>query len=332
MTFTTDPTWPWSAGGAGLTALVVFALVMAGLTVWTYLGARGATFRRLLTVLALRLGALLLAFLAVLRPALASRDELKAPSVLVVAVDDSESMTIQDEFDGQSRWERVQRVLRKCEPELRRLRDDYNVTVALHRFSEGVRAFDTEDATAKADGKRSEYGLMLQTLYERYRGERYLRGLLVLGDGADNGAHHEPLAVAGQWRNLPCPLHTFAFGKTTTSDRQSDIALTSITTEPSPVPVKGKLTVKATADAPGFENQEVRVRLFIDDQEVPILVGDKEEAVHKQVLRLTTGNELSVTCLAPTKPGEIKVTLKIDPDPKELTSFYYDISTFVTVY
>src|SRR5262249_28170875 len=122
LTFNTDPTWPWSSGGFGPAALTVLVLVLTGLTVWTYLGARGATFRRLLTVLALRLGALLLAFLAVLRPALASRDQLKAPSVLVVAVDDSESMTIQDEFDGQSRWERMQRVLGKCEPEFRRLR------------------------------------------------------------------------------------------------------------------------------------------------------------------------------------------------------------------
>jgi uncharacterized membrane protein len=331
LTFNTDPTWPWSSGNFGLPALIVLALVLTGLTVWTYLGARGATFRRLLAVLALRLGALLLAFLAVLRPALASRDQLKAPSVLVIAVDDSESMTIQDEFDGQSRWDRMQRVLAKCEPELRRLRDEYNVTVALHRFSEGVRPFDPADAAAKADGKRSDYGLMLQTLYERYRGERYLRGLLVMGDGADNGTRHEPLAVAGQWRNLPCPVHTVAFGKTTTSDRQSDIALTSINTEPSPVPVKGKLTIKATADAPGFENQEVRVRLLIDDKEVPILVGDKEEAVHKEVLRLTTGNELTVACNAPAKPGEVKVTLKIDPLPNELTAFNNEISTFVTV-
>ncbi|HKI34026.1 MAG TPA: hypothetical protein VKA46_19390 [Gemmataceae bacterium] len=331
LTFNTDPTYPWSLSGFGLPALAVVALLLTGLTVWTYLGARAATFRRVLAVLVLRLGALLLAFLALLRPALAFRDELRVPSVLIIAVDDSESMTIQDEFDSQSRWERMRRVLGKCEPDFRKLRDEHNVTVAFHRFSVGVRPFDPEDGAATADGKRSDYGLMLHTLHERYRGERSLRGLLVMGDGADNGARHEPLAVAGQWRNLPCPIHTFAFGKTTTSDRQSDIALTNITTEPSPVPVKGKLIVKATADAPGFENKEVRVRLFIDDKEVPILVNDKEEAVHVEVLRLTTGNELTVTCNAPAKPGEVKVTLKIDPDPKELTAFNNEISTFVTV-
>jgi uncharacterized membrane protein len=331
LTLTTDPTWPWSAAGLGLPALVIAALLLTGLTVWTYVGARGSSPRRLLGILALRLGALLLAFLAVLRPALAFRDALRAPSVLVIAVDDSESMTIQDEFDGQSRWERVQRVLRKCEPELRQLREEHNVSVALHRFSAEVRPFDLEDASVRADGKRSEYGQMLQALYERYRGERYLRGLLVLGDGADNGTRQQPLAVAGQWRNLPCPIHTFAFGKTTTSDRQSDIALTGVATEPSPVPVKGRLVVKATADAPGFENREVRVRLLIDDQEVPILVGDKEEPFQVKTLRLTTGNELAVACNAPAKPGEVKVTLKIDPELGELTRFNNEISTFVTV-
>jgi uncharacterized membrane protein len=331
LTFNTDPTFPWSVAGYGLPALAVVALLLTGLTVWTYFGLRGATARRVLAVLALRLGALLLAFLVVLRPALAFRDELKAPSVLIIAVDDSQSMTIQDEFDGQSRWERLRRVLEKCEPALRKLREEHNVTVALHRFSEGVRPFDPEDAAAAADGKRSEYGLMLHTLHERYRGERYLRGLVVMGDGADNGARHEPLSVAGQWRGLPCPIHTFAFGKTTSSDRQSDIALTGITAEPSPVPVKGKLVVKATADAPGFENREVRVRLFLDDKEVPILVNDREEAVHKQVLRLTTGNEVVAACNAPAKPGEVKVTLKIDKLDGELTEFNNQVSTFVTV-
>jgi uncharacterized membrane protein len=331
LTFNADPTYPWSAAGVGLPALAVVAVLLTGLTLWTYLGLQGTSFRRVLAVLALRLGALLLAFLALLRPALAFRDEMKVPSVLIIAVDDSESMTIQDEFDGQSRWERLRRVLGKCEPELRKLREEHNVSVALARFSEGVRPFDPEDAAAVADGKRSDYGLMLHTLHERYRGERFLRGLVVMGDGADNGARHEPLAVAGLWRNIPCPVHTFAFGKTTTSDRQSDIALTSITAEPSPVPVKGKLVIKATADAPGFENHEVRVRLLIDDKEVPILVNDKEEAVHKRVLRLTAGNELTVASNAPATPGEVKVTLKIDPLAGELTAFNNEISTFVTV-
>ena len=46
--------------------------------------------------------------------------------------------------------------------------------------------------------------------------------------------------------------------------------LTTLTPEPSPVPVKGKLTVRATLDAPGFENREVNCTLFLDDKEVKV--------------------------------------------------------------
>jgi uncharacterized membrane protein len=326
----TDPTYPWSMAGFGVPLLVVVALLLTGLTVWTYIGARGSTIRRMLAVLALRLGALLLAFLALLRPALAFRGELRHPSVLVIALDDSESMSIQDEFDGQSRWERARRVLSKCEPDLRKLREQYEVTVALHRFSEGVRPLDLEDAAAKPDGTRSDYGLMTRELLDRYGGERYLRGLVVMGDGAHNGVQPDPLAVAGEWRGK-CPVHTFAFGKTTTSDRQSDISLTDITLDRSPIPAKGKFTVTAVADAPGFENREVVVRLFIDGKQVPVLVGDHEEVGHKESLRLTTGNELKVTANAPAQAGEIKVTLKIDRLEGELAEFNNEISTFATV-
>ncbi len=326
MTLTTDPAWPWSPLG-----LLAAAALLTALTVWTYRSA-GTSARRTVLALTLRLLALFLAVLALLRPAFALRDELRVPSLLLVACDDSESMTIQDEHDSQARWDALVRALRKAEPALARLRDEHNVQVVFQRFSEDVRDFDPNDGAAKADGKRSDYGLMLHALHERYRGERFLRGLLVLGDGTDNGTRHPALAVASQWRGLPCPVHTFAFGKPTTSDRQADIAFTNISTEPSPVvPVKAKLTVKAVVDAPGFENRTVKVRLFIDDQEVPVLVGGKEASFQEETLRLTTGNEIQVVCNAPAKPGEVKVTLRIEPQRDELATFNNEISTYVTV-
>jgi hypothetical protein len=64
---------------------------------------------------------------------------------------------------------------------------------------------------------------------------------------------------------------------------------------------------------------------------VPVLAGDKEEGFQEEVLRLTTGNELKVVCNAPDRPGEVKVTLKIEPLPGELTTSNNEISTFVTV-
>src|SRR5439155_3272987 len=62
--------------------------------------------------------------------------------------------------------------------------------------------------------------------------------------------------------------------------------------------------------------------LFLNDQEVVA----KDETIRKAV-----GNEVALVCDAPAKPGEVKVTLKVDPLPRELTQLNNEISTYVTV-
>src|SRR5262249_40223537 len=260
MSLTNDPAWPWSLSGIGLPALLLVAAVLTGLTIWTYLGVRGATVRRVSLVLALRLVALILALLAALRPSFAFRDAQRAPSFLLVGLDGWERMTIQDEFGGQSRWNAMLKSLQACEPQLQRLRDEHNVGILFFRFAGDVREFDPQ-VPGQADGRRSDYGELLRWLHERYRSERFLRGLIVLGDGAPNGLRENPLTWAPQWRNLPCPIHTVGFGKTTTSEKQNDIAVTSIVVEPSQVRIKSEMTVRASVDAPGFENAQVKVNL-----------------------------------------------------------------------
>ncbi|HJT79400.1 MAG TPA: vWA domain-containing protein, partial [Gemmataceae bacterium] len=307
LTFVTDPLWPWSLPYGGLTALALVALVLVALTVWTYLGVPQATGRRVALLVLLRLTALALALAVLLRPAVAFRDELHVPSTLAIAADYSGSMSMQDEFDGQSRWAAVLRTLRDCQPILQKLRDEQNVNVVLYRFAGDVGDFDPN---GKADGKRTDFGELLHTLYERHRSERHLRGLVILSDGADNGTRYQPMPLAAQWRSLPCPVSTVAFGKPTTGDKQNDIALTAIKVEPSPVALKGQMTVKATADAPGFESAKVRVHLLFDDKEV---------ATQDDTLLLTTGNEIKVKCNAPDKPGEIKVTVRVDALPGEVS-------------
>ena len=102
---TADPAWPWSLPRIGLPLLALVALTIAGLTVWTYRCVPGGSRRRVAIIVALRLFALLLAVITVVRPAAAFRDDLKTPSKLVVAADASSSMTIRDEVDNKSRWD-----------------------------------------------------------------------------------------------------------------------------------------------------------------------------------------------------------------------------------
>src|SRR5205814_3262315 len=174
----------------------------------------------------------------------------------------------------------------------------------------------------RADGKRTDFGKMLHMMYERHGTDRNLRGVAVLSDGADNGVSFPALTEASRLRRLPCPIHTFGLGKTTTDVRQRDIAVTAIKADPSPVPVKGKLTVTANVDAPGFTGEDVNARLFIDDKEVE---------AKKFNLSKETGNEVQLTTDAPDKPGEIKVTIKTDPKQGEMVAAKKECSACVTV-
>src|SRR5262249_23011920 len=161
---------------------------------------------------------------------------------------------------------------------------------------------------------------MLRFLHERHGREHNLRGLLIVSDGADNGIRIPPLPEAAKWRGLPCPIHTFGLGQPTTTDSRPDIALTGINAEPSPVPIKTKLTVKGMLDAPGFANNtQVTVRLFLEDKEV---------LVQKETLQKVKDNEVRLVIDAPAKPGEVKLSLRVDPLPGEMSKANNEIATY----
>ncbi len=316
-----DPTWPWSLPG-GLSALAAVAVTLAILTLWTYIGVQGARFGRVLVVLLLRLGALLVATLVVLRPSFADRDRATVPSKLIVLIDDSASMNIKDEMGGESRWERARRLLKApaVEALLRRLQNEQKVEIVYYQASEAVRKFDP---TSQALGKRTDVGGWLHSLLKTHGGEQNLRGLVILSDGADNGTRHPALEQAARWRGLPCPIYTFALGSPTTTSKQQDIAVTAILPEPHIVPVKNKLVVKAKINALNFEGQTVHVRLFVDGKQVG--------RATPVTLKKTLDNEVVVGEVHPQRVGEVKVTVAVDEVKGEVTTANNKMETYVTV-
>src|SRR5262245_46647336 len=133
--FNWRPAYPWSAGPIGLPAFALVAALLVAFTVWTYTGHPNATRRRILTVLALRLAALVVALLTALRPGVGVQEDPKLPSVLLIGVDTSESMTTRDEVNSQSRIDAVRRTLEKCRPVLDELTTEQNVSVVIYKFS-----------------------------------------------------------------------------------------------------------------------------------------------------------------------------------------------------
>jgi uncharacterized membrane protein len=328
FSLTADPAWPWSLPGLGLPLLTTVAILLVALTLWTYSGVRAATPRRVTLILGLRLAALVVALLTVLRPTLAVRDNEKSPGVLLFLLDASGSMTVRDEVAGRTRWDELRRILASCEPALAQLNEEQNVSATMLAFAESLREFDPK---AEADGKRSDYGSALAELYVRFGAEKNVRGVLLFGDGADNGTRLPTLGEAARWRAPAVPVNTFALGQTTTRPDLRDLAVASLNLESS-VPVKNPVALRLTLDAPGFEGGRVRPKILFDDEEVPLYRDRKlTQPLDTVELLKATGNEETVYAQAPARPGEVKVTVRVPPLPGEATTANNETSTFVSV-
>src|SRR5260370_9182198 len=183
--------------------LVLLPLIVIVLTLGSYVIGSQNTWRRTAAIVLPRLGACVLVFIAVLRPSLGFDDPSDKRGVLLVAIDASESMSILDEVDNQSRWDYLQRVLKDNAPALKKLADEKKIDVVFYRF-----AADAAEAKVgelgKPDGKRTDFGTMLRTIYDARNGQQPLLGLLVFSDGADNGTKIPALPEAGPWRKHPC--------------------------------------------------------------------------------------------------------------------------------
>jgi uncharacterized membrane protein len=308
------------------------AVFLVFVTLATYRGSAKVRGPRLLLIIGLRLLALLIAILTIVRPALAVRDDQRVPSLLLIACDFSKSMTFHDEYNNQSRFETMQKVMERCEPIIKQLEEEQQISVKIVRFADDLQPYDKN---APPDGSRTDIGRLLNEMFEQHKNEQNLRGFLLISDGADNGTRFNVVQEANKWRSTQCPINVFALGQSTTSDKQKDIAVTSILVEPAPVYVKGRMVIRAKIDAFGFENWAVDPVLEFDGKGVPIektFVGDEEftEGRHP-IMALTNGNELRLETTAPPTPGEIRLTLKIRPLEGEVTEKNNEISTYVSV-
>src|SRR5262245_4702093 len=149
--------------------LLAFVIVIY-LTIATYRGPSSArrSVPRIAVVLALRLLALLLTMITLVRPMVTVRTDDKAPSVLIILVDVSRSMTIKDAYNNQSRHEAVQQTLARCQPILERLRDENQITVATLAFSDRVVDWD---ANLGPDGPNTDVGGAIVAAFQRFGNE-----------------------------------------------------------------------------------------------------------------------------------------------------------------
>ncbi|MCI0705387.1 MAG: VWA domain-containing protein [Planctomycetia bacterium] len=331
------PALPWSIDTIGVPALVIVATLLVLFTIWTYFGHPQATRKRLFILVALRLAALIVALITAVRPSVGENQNTKVPSVLLIGVDTSRSMTVNDELGNRPREEAVRKMLEKCQPVLDELQNDHNVSVIQYSFSTSDfnEAINHYTSQTPSNGDRSDYGTLLNRLYDRWQGERYLRALILIGDGQDNGETYTPATEGAKFGRRGTPIHTFVVGQSSSSNNKQDIVVTSIECDPSPAPIKTTVNVKARVNAYGFGGAQVVARVYFDDKPVERMEFTLEEGKGRD----GRGNELKIPVKAPDTKGEIKVKVEVGLDkdgkivalPGELSPLNNWSETYLTI-
>ena len=169
------------ASRATALALVGAAVAIALVVVLTYRHAKANAGSRDRAVLAaLRLAALALLVVCLLRPVLVLSAAVPRRNTVAVLVDDSRSMRVPD-WDGRPRAEFVRTALAPEAPLLKALGDEFAVRV--YRFSDLARRVGGVDSLA-FDGTQTQLGGALQRVREDLDGVA-LAGVVVVTDGAD---------------------------------------------------------------------------------------------------------------------------------------------------
>jgi uncharacterized membrane protein len=325
--FTLDPAWPRIMPGMGPGTLALAAAILVALTIWTYLGARRTSWSRVAIVLGLRLVALVVTVLLILRPSLAFEEEEDVePSRLIILIDDSLSMATRDELNSESRLEAIQRLLTSSpvDAALKRL-DAKKVERIYYLAADKLERFVPD---SKPQGKHTDIGRWLDDVVREHGRDKKVQAVLLLSDGGDTGDSTRTLQKAADFRGR-FPIHTFGVGQSNAGGQERDIALEQIFMEPKTILAKGKFKVKVVARAPGFENARTDVSLWIEERATGKMREIKR--LPQQRFEQASSQEIELEADAPDEEGEVRLTVKADKLPDESRTDNNEISTFAHV-
>jgi hypothetical protein len=308
----------------GLALLLIVLLTLLGLP------RHRLTRRQRLGLLALRLGVIALAIVAMFRPTLVYTTSKPRSATLVVLVDRSRSMTIADAVGGKTRWEMLKEAVSDAMPSLDSIAD--NVELKVYTFDSSLHALDFKagetDLGKVPTGDQTAIGAALEDVLRREAGKRLI-GVLLLSDGAQRAYAPRDLAPQGparQLADLGFPLYTFPFGQARGLGQARDVTLRDLAVNPT-VYVKNELVARGTARVEGFGNQPIPVQLLFETAD-----GKMAPVATQEIKDAKSGESVPIDlATVPQTPGEYKVSLRVPPQPGELVTTNNELSTFVTV-
>ena len=319
----------WSLDPVGGVWYVVGAAVLLALVLLIGPAGQKLSHRRRLTLFALRAGTALLLLFILLRPTLVKVETQKLPASLVVMVDSSRSMQINDSVGDASRWKVLKASLSNAADQLAELAESWDLK--LYQFNQLVKPVVIDEGVAQlpeeANGAQSAIGSALDDVLQREARQRIV-AVLLLSDGAQRAFAPRdvpPQTVARRLSVDQIPLYTFTFGKPALG-LQSDLRVDDLLAA-DVVFAETPTNIQAMIGADGYANQTFRVQLFWETPE-----GEMEAVDTRQVLVQADKRQIPVTFShTPHQPGEYKVSVQIETPDGELATTNNSQSTFVTV-
>ncbi|MFM8435287.1 MAG: hypothetical protein ACKOBP_08105, partial [Planctomycetia bacterium] len=211
-----DPVGSWAA------VAVVAAALAAVLFAVGPDRSRVSPGRRLALVL-VRLAAFVALVACMTRPTIVATKKARQPGTVLVVVDDSESMTVADGLNGQTRWEELSAALTAARPAAQALAAETSLDVALWRFGREARAVppvgdDPFPLAAWEPGPgagETAIGAALDDCVRATAGKS-IAGVIVMSDGAQHAyppRDQPPQGVARRLGDAGIPLWSVTFGQ-----------------------------------------------------------------------------------------------------------------------
>jgi uncharacterized membrane protein len=324
----------WYANPVFNSTTLVVALAAALLAAVMFLSPelRRMSPRRRRALLALRIGIFLLVIAALLRPTYVFTEMKRLPATVVLLLDRSRSMQVEDELNGTSRWNALRATLEDAVPNLRELADDYEIKV--YEFDAEVSPVELDEGqptlAEKPEGQQSAIGAALEDVLRREAGKR-LAAVILASDGAQQAyapRQLHPQTAARRLFDLGTPLYTVAFGRERAASQSRDVAVTELLVNPT-VYVKNELALAATLRVDGLANQDIPVQVLFETAP-----GKMDVVATLRPRASENAQFISINAaFIPDTPGERKLTLRAVPleGVSELVTTNNELSTFVTV-
>lgn len=321
----------WSVNPVGGDHYLVILGVAAGLLLLVALvgpSFGGALPRRKRILLTLRLLAIGMIVLAMLRPAIVYTATTRQSATILLMFDKSRSMSVPDAVNGRTRWEALRQTVENARGQLRELGDRFEVKA--YTFDVAPQPVAIQDGGIELgqspDGPQTAIGASLEDLLRENSGKRVL-GVLLFSDGAQRAYPPRdtlPQTVAARMKHLGWPLYAFRFGQARGLGQAQDVAVTELVADQT-VFVKNELSVSGQVRIDGYANRPIPLRLVIQRPD-----GEPEVASQQDVQVAGDGERVAVRfSFVPQQAGEYKLTLEAEVQPGELITTNNAMTTFV---